>query len=201
MPLPTPSHNPAASRRYIAFWKPYGVLSQFTPEAGHPALDRFGLPPGVYPVGRLDRDSEGLLLLSDDGRFIERLLSPRHGHPRRYLAQVEGTPDAAALAALAAGPTIGGYRCRRCQVEMVPVEPVLPPRDPPIRFRRSVPTAWLRLTLTEGKNRQVRRMTAAVGLPTLRLVREAIGALTLDGLKPGEWRPVAVADVIGKGGR
>lgn len=188
-----------ADRRHIAFWKPYGVLSQFTPEAGHPALNGFGLPKGVYPVGRLDRDSEGLLLLSDDGRFIDRLLSPRHGHPRRYLAQVEGEPDEAALAALRAGVTIADYRTRPCHAERLAAEPALPAREPPIRHRKTVPTAWLRLTVTEGRNRQVRRMTAAVGHPTLRLVREAIGALTLDGLAPGEWRLIRPSDVLGPG--
>lgn len=198
MTFRTPSHPPGRARtgRYIAFWKPYGVLSQFTPEAGHPALDGFRLPKGVYPVGRLDRDSEGLLLLSDDGRFIKRLLEPRFGHPRRYLAQVENVPDEAALDALRAGVVIGDYRTRPCLAERLEAEPDLPPREPPIRYRANIPTAWLRLTLTEGKNRQVRRMTAAVGHPTLRLVREAIGRLTLEGLRPGQWREIGPDDVL-----
>ncbi|HET8726585.1 MAG TPA: pseudouridine synthase [Alphaproteobacteria bacterium] len=183
--------------RYVALWKPYGVLSQFTPKAGHPALDGFGLPKGVYPAGRLDRDSEGLLLLSDDGPFINRLLDPRHRHPRRYLAQVEGVPDDEALERLRAGVVIGGYSTRPCVAERLAEEPLLPPRDPPIRYRKSVPTSWLRLTLTEGKNRQVRRMTAAIGHPTLRLVREAIGLLTLAGLNPGDWREIRPIDVLG----
>ncbi|HZH27569.1 MAG TPA: pseudouridine synthase [Azospirillaceae bacterium] len=183
--------------RYIAFNKPYGVLCQFTPEGGHPTLAGFGLPPGVYPAGRLDHDSEGLLLLTDDGRLIKRLLDPAHGHPRRYLAQVEGEPDDGALARLAAGGlVIQGHRTRPCVAARLDQDPDLWPRDPPIRFRKTVPTGWIALTLTEGKNRQVRRMTAAVGFPTLRLVRVAIGGLGLDGLAPGEWRDVAKADVL-----
>lgn len=187
--------------RYIAFHKPYGVLSQFTPEAdGQRTLADFDLPAGVYPVGRLDRDSEGLLLLSDDGRFIQRLLDPRRGHPRTYLAQVENIPDREALAALRRGVTITinrkPYRTRPCTVELLSEEPSLPPRDPPIRYRKAIPTAWLRLVLTEGKNRQVRRMTAAVGHPTLRLVRVAVGRLHLGDLPQGQWRPVTAGDVF-----
>lgn len=192
----------AGPNRIIAFHKPYDVLSQFTAEEdGQRTLAEFALPPGVYPVGRLDRDSEGLLLLSNDGAFIKRVLDPRHGHPRTYLAQVERVPDAAALQALRGGVDIrvGGkvHRTRPCHADLLDNEPDLPLRDPPIRFRKSVPTAWLRLVLTEGKNRQVRRMTAAVGFPTLRLVRVAIGALRLDGLAPGQWREVSRKDVMG----
>ena len=175
--------------RYVAFNKPWGVLSQFTGEPGQHTLADFGLPAGIYAAGRLDRDSEGLLLLSDDGPFIARLLDPKRGHPRTYLAQVEGTPDAAALERLRRGVAIGDWTTLPCIAEAVD-DPGFPPRDPPIRVRKAIPTAWLRLVLTEGKNRQVRRMTAAVGLPTLRLVRVAIGDLVLGDLQPGAWRPV-----------
>ena len=177
--------------RYIALHKPFGVLSQFRPEAGHRSLAEFDLPKGVYPAGRLDRDSEGLLLLTDDGPFIARLLDPKNRHPRTYLAQVERVPVRSTLDALAAGPLLADGPARPCGVELLDGEPRLPPRRPPIRYRKSVPTAWLRLTLTEGRNRQVRRMTAAVGHPTLRLVRIAIGDMTLDDLPPGRWREVA----------
>ena len=196
--MPTPDSSP----RIIAFHKPFDVLSQFTAEEpGQRTLAEFGLPGGVYPVGRLDRDSEGLLLLSNDGPFIKRVLEPRHGHPRTYLAQVERVPDAAALAALRGGADlrIGGkiHRTLPCQADLIEDEPDLPPRVPPIRFRKEIPTAWVRLVLTEGKNRQVRRMTAAVGFPTLRLVRVAIGHLALGNLAPGRWRDVSRKDVMG----
>lgn len=174
--------------RVILFHKPYGVLSQFTPRDGHPGLAGFGLPAGVYAAGRLDRDSEGLLLLTDDGRLAGRLTDPRFAHPRTYLAQVEGEPEAEALRRLARGVVLSDGPTRPCRVRLLAAAPELPPRDPPIRFRKSVPTAWLELVLTEGRNRQVRRMTAAVGLPTLRLVRSAIGRYTLEGLAPGAWR-------------
>jgi 23S rRNA pseudouridine2457 synthase len=198
----TRSSAPGHRRRVVALHKPYDVLSQFTEDwPGQRTLADFGLPPGLYPVGRLDRDSEGLLLLSNDGRFIKRVLDPMHGHPRTYLAQVETIPDAAALTALATGVDlrIKGqiHRTRPCRVDLLAEAPPLPPRDPPIRYRAAIPTAWLRLTLTEGKNRQVRRMTAAVGAPTLRLVRVAIGGLSLDDLAPGTWREVTRAEVLG----
>ena len=166
------------------------MLCQFTDPAGRPTLAAYGLPPGVYPAGRLDHDSEGLLLLTDDGPLVKRLLDPANGHPRRYLAQVEGEPDDAALARLATGGiAIQGHRTRPCGVERID-PPELWPRDPPVRFRKSVPDRWIALTLTEGKNRQVRRMTAAVGHPTLRLVRVAIGDVKLGDLPPGGWRTV-----------
>ncbi len=173
--------------RYVVFHKPYGVLSQFTPEGRWRGLNEFGLPPGIYAAGRLDADSEGLLLLTDDGPLIKRLLDPKHGHPRTYLAQVEGDPAEEALAALAGGIALTDGPTRPCGIERLAEEPDLPPRDPPIRARKSIPTAWLRLTLTEGRNRQVRRMTAAVGHPTLRLVRVALGGLELGDLAPGTW--------------
>lgn len=166
------------------------MLSRFTPTAGHASLAELGLPAGVYPVGRLDHDSEGLLLLTDDGALAHRLTDPRYAHPRRYLAQVEGVPEPGALRALERGVEIQGKQTRPAQVRALAGEPELPERPVPIRFRRSQPTSWLELELCEGRNRQVRRMTAAVGHPTLRLVRIAIGPLRLAalGLAPGAWR-------------
>lgn len=174
----------------ILFNKPYGVLSQFTPEAGHRALNEFGFPPGVYAAGRLDHDSEGALLLTDDGQLIKRLLSPKNAHPRTYLAQVDGEITEEAVRKLAAGVVIKGYRTRPCKAEKVVAPEGLWERVPPIRYRAAIPTSWVRLTLTEGKNRQVRHMTAAVGFPTLRLIRVQIGDLGLGELQPGEWRVV-----------
>lgn len=180
--------------RYLLFYKPYDILSQFTPEAGHRTLKEFIPIPDVYPVGRLDRDSEGLLLLTDDGALQHRLSDPRYGHPRTYWAQVEGVPTASALAALRQGVPVQGRMTLPAQVSLLTAEPNVPPRDPPIRVRLSIPTSWLQLTLIEGRNRQVRRMTAATGYPTLRLIRAAIGNLTLDGLRPGEWREISRAN-------
>lgn len=179
----------------VAFHKPYGVVSQFTPLAGHPTLADYGLPKGIYPCGRLDHDSEGLLLLTDDGALAQRLTDPRFGHPRTYLAQVERLPSAEALARLAKGVKLKDGPTRPCKVRLLKEEPALPLRDPPIRQRKSVPTAWLELTLTEGRNRQVRRMTAAIGHPTLRLVRARIGKLGLEGLGPGRWREVGPSEL------
>ncbi|MFM5924935.1 MAG: pseudouridine synthase [Novosphingobium sp.] len=175
----------------ILFNKPMSVLSQFT-DAGtagsaRATLSDFIRLPGVYPAGRLDRDSEGLLLLTDDGRLQARIADPKFKLPKTYLVQVEGTADDAALARLRSGVRLNDGMTRPAQAEAID-PPVLWPRDPPVRFRKSVPDCWLRLTISEGRNRQVRRMTAAVGLPTLRLVRWAVGDWTLDGLAPGEWR-------------
>lgn len=182
----------------LALHKPYGVLSQFTPEPGSRwrTLADFGLPKDVYALGRLDADSEGLLLLSDEPGLNSRLLDPAHGHRREYWVQVERLPTDAALAELARGVTIGVRRTQPCRVRRLEPAPALPPRDPPIRERKNVPDCWLALELTEGKNRQVRRMTAAVGHPTLRLVRARIGALTLAslGLAPGQWRELTRAE-------
>lgn len=178
----------------VALHKPYGYLSQFSAEDGHPGLAAFELPKGVYAAGRLDRDSEGLLLLSDDGDLVHRLTDPRFAHPRTYWAQVDRIPDEAALEALRKGPKLSDGPTRPCKARLIP-EPALPQRDPPIRFRKNVPTAWIELTLTEGRNRQVRRMTAAVGFPTLRLVRSAIGQLKLGDLAPGRWREVRQAEL------
>jgi len=177
----------------IAFNKPMNVLSQFT-DAGTEGSPRATLSdyidcPGVYPAGRLDRDSEGLLLLTDDGRLQARIADPQFKLPKTYLVQVEGEVSAEALAALRRGLKLNDGLTRPAQAEAI-APPQLWPRDPPVRFRKTVPDAWLRLTISEGRNRQVRRMTAAVGLPTLRLVRWAVGDWTLDGLAPGEWRQV-----------
>ena len=174
----------------ILFNKPYGVLSQFTPEAGHQALNEFGLPSGVYAAGRLDHDSEGALLLSDDGKLIKRLLDPKFEHPRTYLAQVDGQITPEAVGQLAKGVNIKGYHTKPCKAEIVPEPENLWERIPPIRYRANIPTSWVRLTLIEGKNRQVRHMTAAVGFPTLRLIRIQIGNIALGELQPGEWRVV-----------
>jgi len=144
--------------------------------------------PNVYPVGRLDRDSEGLVLLTDDGALQHRLSDPKFEHPRTYWVQVEGIPSARAIENLAQGVIIQSYRTRPCKARLLEHDPDLPPRNPPIRFRKNVPTSWIEITLTEGRNRQVRRMTAAIGHPTLRLVRVAMGDWTLEGLKPGQWR-------------
>ncbi len=178
----------------IAFNKPYGVLSQFTPEPGSRwrTLAEFGLPRDVYPLGRLDADSEGLLLLSDEAGANSSLLDPARGHVREYWVQVERLPDDAALARLAAGVRIGDFMTRPCRVSRLEEAFPFPPREPPVRFRKNVPDTWLSLELTEGKNRQVRRMTAAVGHPTLRLVRVRVGAWRLDfaSLPPGKSRPL-----------
>ena len=175
----------------LALHKPYGVLSQFTPEPGSRwrTLAELGLPKNVYPVGRLDADSEGLLLLTDEPELNARLLDPAHGHVREYWVQVERVPDDAALRCLARGVTIGKHRTRPCRAWRLEFPPNLSPRDPPIRFRRTVPDSWIALALTEGKNRQVRRMTAAVDHPTLRLVRVRIGAWMMprDKFPPGAW--------------
>ena len=187
--MPRPS---AGARIVIAFYKPYGVLSQFSEEPGSekPTLAGFGFPGDVYPLGRLDHDSEGLLLLSNDGRLNRALLDPSMRHPRSYLVQVENVPDEAALDQLRLGVVVEGRRTLPCRAELLTEPPVLPERPVPIRQRRNIPTAWLRLTLVEGRNRQVRRMTAAVGHPTLRLLRASIGNLALQslGLAPGQWR-------------
>jgi 23S rRNA pseudouridine2457 synthase len=181
--------------RLYRFWKPFDVLTQFTDAAGRATLADHIRIPDIYAAGRLDRDSEGLLLLTDSGALIHRLTDPRHAHPRTYWAQVERVPDAAALDLLRAGVELrdGGvtWRTRPAQVALIP-PPDLPDRPVPIRYRASIPTAWIALTLTEGRNRQVRRMTAAVGHPTLRLVRWAIGAVTLAGLSPGAYEPLSL---------
>lgn len=176
----------------ILFNKPFNVLCQFTPESNGPeraTLKDYIAVPGVYPAGRLDTDSEGLLLLTDDGRLQARIADPRFKMAKTYLAQVEGEPDAAALDALRRGVTLKDGRTLPAEVERID-DPALWPRDPPVRFRKTVTDCWISLTIREGKNRQVRRMTAAVGHPTLRLVRWQVGEWTLDGVEPGTWRDV-----------
>ena len=187
--------------KYILFYKPYGVLCQFTDSSDNPrpTLKEYIPIPQVYPVGRLDLDSEGLLLLTDNGQLQHRLANPKFAHPRTYYVQVERIPDEAALNRLRNGVTIKNYCTRKAHVRLFKAEPNLSPRIPPIRDRQSIPTCWLEMTLTEGKNRQVRRMTAAVGFPTLRLVRVSIGSdgkqINLTGLKPGQWRKLTTQEV------
>ncbi len=173
----------------IAFHKPYGVLSRFTPD-GSPnrTLAEYAFPRNVYPIGRLDADSEGLLLLSDEASLNERLLHPRHAHEREYWAQVERIPTPDALLSLAKGLVIQERQALPCRAWILQPQPDVPPRAPPIRFRKRVPDCWIGLELTEGKNRQVRHMTAAIGHPTLRLIRVRIGKLELRGLPSGVWR-------------
>jgi 23S rRNA pseudouridine2457 synthase len=186
--------------RHLLFYKPYNVLCQFT-DSENPLQPRRTLKDfipiaGVYAAGRLDYDSEGLLFLTNQGRLQHLLCDPQFAHPRTYWVQVEQIPDENALNRLRKGITIQNYQTRPAQVDLLPDDPPLPPRFPPIRYRQSIPTSWLEMTLTEGKNRQVRRMTAAVGFPTLRLVRVGLGlkqgknrlSLSLEGLQPGQWR-------------
>ena len=175
--------------------KPYGVLTQFTPD-GSPnrTLAEFGFPKDLYPIGRLDADSEGLLMLSDEPGLNTRLLDPERGHDRCYWAQVERVPAPGALETLAAGVDLQGTRTRPCRAWLLDPQPELAPREPPIRVRKNIPDCWLALELVEGKNRQVRKMTAAVGHPTLRLVRVSIGAFQMGDLAPGRWRALTPAE-------
>lgn len=179
--------------RLILLNKPFGVLSQFTggKDGVDDTLAHLVDVPGVYPAGRLDKDSEGLLLLTDDGRLQARIAEPRHKMPKTYYAQVEGDADEAALDALRRGVELNDGMTRPAKAERIE-PPAIWPRDPPVRVRKSVPDCWIALTITEGRNRQVRRMTAAVGLPTLRLVRWQVGEWNVEGLAPGEWREIAV---------
>jgi 23S rRNA pseudouridine2457 synthase len=174
----------------IAFNKPFGVICKFRPEPGRSTLSDYINVPGVYPAGRLDTDSEGLLLLTDDGVLQARIASPRHELAKTYWAQVEGIPTEAALTALRGGVDLGDFTTKPAKARLINEPPNLWPRDPPIRYRAKIPTTWLELTLREGKNRQVRRMTARVGFPTLRLVRGAIGMVSVDGLPLGAWREI-----------
>lgn len=192
-----PIPRPAGRHRFLKLFKPYDVLTQFTDESGRATLKDFVPVPGVYPVGRLDRDSEGLLLLTDDGRLAHRLTDPRYEHPKTYLAQVEKVPGPEALEALRRGVILSDGPTRPAGAELLADEPDLPERPVPIRFRKNVPTAWIRLVLREGRNRQVRRMTAAVGHPTLRLVRVAVGPISLGGLAPGQWLDLSAEERLG----
>lgn len=184
--------------KYILFYKPYDVLTQFTDNDS--AVTRRTLKdyipiPDIYPVGRLDRDSEGLLLLTNDGLLQHRLSDRKYHHERTYWVQVERIPDQTALNQLRKGVEIQDYRTRPVKVHLLGEEPSLPPRDPPIRYRKNIPTAWLEIVLTEGRNRQVRKMTAAVGFPTLRLVRVDFAHLRLDNLEPGQWREITMGEL------
>ncbi len=183
--------------RYLLFHKPYDVLTQFSPEPGSTAktLKDFIKVPGVYAAGRLDRDSEGLLLLTNDGWLQHQLTDPQFAHSKTYWAQVEGIPSQEALGTLASGVTLRDFRTRSAQVRLLAVVPPLPPRVPPIRYRAEIPDSWIELIISEGKNRQVRRMTAAVGYPTLRLVRVAMGPLPLGDLAPGHYRELEKGEV------
>ena len=179
----------------IAFNKPYGVLSQFTSnDPRHVTMAKFGFPKNVYPLGRLDTDSEGLLLLSDEAKLNALLLNPMQGHFRTYWVQVENIPLENDLLKLQKGVLIKGYGTLPCQARILDPQPEVEERKPPIRVRKNIPTCWLEITLTEGKNRQVRRMTAAVGYPTLRLVRVKIGDYSLKDLKPGQWKILGLSD-------
>ena len=176
--------------RLLLLNKPYGVICQFSPSGDHRTLKDFVPVSGVYPAGRLDTDSEGLVLLTDDGALQHRITDPRHKLPKTYFVEVEGTPDDAALAPLRAGMQLSDYKARPAEASLCPPPDWLWPRTPPVRIRRHIPTTWLRLVLREGRNRQVRRMTAAAGFPTLRLIRHAIGPWTIEGLPPGEWHEI-----------
>ena len=179
----------------LAFHKPYGVLSQFTPDGSrHRPLADFAFPSGVYPLGRLDAESEGLLLLSDEPELNARLLHPARGHCRTYWAQVERVPAPDALAQLERGVVIAGRKTLPCRAWLLDPQPAMPARVPPIRYRKNVPDVWIALELIEGKNHQVRKMTAAVGHPTLRLVRVKIGTFELGDLSPGTWRELSGAE-------
>ena len=189
----SPPPNATAAVRLIEFNKPYGVLSQFTPEGRWRGLkDHIDLP-GVYVAGRLDADSEGLLLLTSDGRLQARIADPRFKMEKTYWVQVEGAPDGAALQALRRGVTLNDGPTRPARARLIEPPLALWPRDPPVRLRQSIPTAWIELCIREGRNRQVRRMTAAVGFPTLRLIRAAVGPYTLADLTPGSWREADAA--------
>ena len=179
----------------VLFNKPFGVLTQFRKEAGQVSLADYLQIPDIYPAGRLDKDSEGLLVLTDDGQLQHHIAHPTHKSAKVYWVQVEGIPNNEALQQLAAGVVLKDGITRPAKVKMIP-EPDIGPRDPPIRHRANIPTCWLELTITEGRNRQVRRMTAAVGYPTLRLIRYQIGDWSLAGIQPGEWKQMTLADTI-----
>jgi 23S rRNA pseudouridine2457 synthase len=179
--------------RILLFNKPYGVICQFSRDGMHTTLADYIAVPDVYPAGRLDTDSEGLLLLTDDGRLQQRIADPRQKLPKTYRVQVEGVPDEAQLQQLQRGVSLKDGMTRPAEAKLISEPEGLWPRNPPIRERKAIPTSWLELVIHEGKNRQVRRMTAAVGIPTLRLIRYAIGKWTLEGLAPGEWREERVS--------
>jgi len=178
------------------FNKPFLVLSQFTSDGSANApLSQFRFPENVYPIGRLDADSEGLLLLSDEAKWNDRILNPKREHPRTYWAQVERIPTQESLNTMMKGVTIQGYKTKPCTALLLNPQPEIEPRNPPIRYRANVPDCWIELTLTEGKNRQVRKMTAAIGHPTLRLIRKKIGKLELSDLEVGKWRELTSQEI------
>jgi 23S rRNA pseudouridine2457 synthase len=182
---------------YYAFYKPYGILSQFTSENPDETLSHFSLPKDIYAAGRLDKDSEGLLLLTDDGPFINKLANPINEKEKTYWVQVENIPDLDSLNKLSKGVTIGDYKTRPCKVRLLDQAQIpFGERNPPVRFRKSIPTTWIEIILTEGKNRQVRRMTASIGHPTLRLVRVKIGKIELFDLNPGEFKKINKEDIL-----
>lgn len=181
--------------RYILFNKPYNIISQFSPELGSRTLAEFNLPKEVYPAGRLDKDSEGLLLLTNDGPFIQRLLEPRNNKEKTYWALIERVPTEEELEKFRSGLKIEDYTTRNAKIHILDPQPVVEPRDPPVRVRKTVQDVWVEITITEGKNRQVRKMTAAIGHPTLRLIRKKILNLELGDLKPGDWVEVSRDDI------
>jgi len=177
----------------ILFNKPYGVICQFSSDGMHPTLKDYVQIPGVYPAGRLDTDSEGLLILTDDGALQHKISHPRHKQAKTYWVQVEGNPTPEALEQLRRGVNLGDFTTQPAKAKIIPEPPGLWPRNPPVRFRKEIPTSWIELVIREGKNRQVRRMTAKVGFPTLRLIRSRIGEWSLEGLAPGTWREMTAA--------
>lgn len=182
--------------RYIVFHKPYDVLSQFTSSLGDKTLNEYGLPPDIYPAGRLDKTSEGLLLLTNDGPFIKTFLDK---HLRTYWVQVDGVPRPSDLKKLSSGVLLKTGWTQKCQVHFLGADHTIPERTPPVRFRKNIPTTWIEMKLLEGKNRQIRRMTAAAGYPTLRLIRIGLGKYEMecfDDLLPGQWREVSPRDLI-----
>lgn len=181
--------------RYILFHKPYGVLSQFTPEDGARSLSEFNLPKEVYPAGRLDKDSEGLLLLTDDGELIEKLLNPTNEKPKTYWVLVERVPTEESLKKMRDGLVIENYKTKPCKVNILEPQPTLPPREPPVRIRKTVQDIWIEVTIVEGKNRQVRKMTAAIGHPTLRLIRMKMANLSLADLPLGTWKEITRSEI------
>lgn len=182
--------------RYILFHKPYNVLSQFTPEDGARSLAEFNLPKDIYPAGRLDKDSEGLLLLTDDGPLIEKLLNPKNEKKKTYWVLVERVPTETELAEMRKGLLIEDYKTKPCDVKILDPQPTIEPRDPPVRIRKTVVDIWIEVKIIEGKNRQVRKMTAKIGHPTLRLIRKQIGNLQLGSLAPGEWRELTQEEIL-----
>lgn len=186
-----------ATPTYIAFFKPYGILSQFTSDNPSETLSVFNLPKDVYPCGRLDKDSEGLLILSDDGAFIDQLLNPKFDKEKIYWVQVENIPTEESLNIIRKGGiVIQDYKTKPGTVKILDPQPVIAERDPPVRFRQSIPTCWLEIKISEGKNRQVRRMTASINHPTLRLIRMQVGKYKLNELKPGEWVEIKKSDIL-----